>query len=124
MAQPRKLHLNPVTAAADFRFVNALHEIPVLGGFTSADAAQSRARIVEMVEQALAGPAVVLQPLVKIGLFENDPVVNARYLTVAVVGAGQNLAMIGLRSAGQRGQQVVTDRADIELVKHAAGRRR
>jgi len=65
-----------------------------------------------------------LQPLVEIRLFEDDPIVNACDLAVAVVGPGQNLTVIRFGSTGQRGQQVVTDRADIELVKHAAGRRR
>src|SRR6478609_8830375 len=35
MAQSRKLNLNSIRGAADFRFINALDEVAVLGGFAA-----------------------------------------------------------------------------------------
>ena len=63
---------------------------------------------------------VVLDPLLQPLLFEDDAVVNAGNLALVAAGAGQHLAMIGLGPPGQRGQQVVADGANVQLVHLAA----
>ena len=73
----------------------------------------------EMVEQALLGVGVVLQLLIESRLLEVDPVVNARAGGIAPRGTGEHLAVIRLRAAGQRSEQVVAVAANVQLVEHA-----
>jgi hypothetical protein len=76
-----------------------------------------------VIQQALAGITVILQALIEIGLFEDHTVVDAGDLAVAATGAGQHLAVIGFGATRERGEQVVANRTDIELVQHASGGR-
>src|SRR6185369_2918088 len=119
MAESRELYLNAIRRAANFGFVNALDEVTMLGGFAAGDGFAGSAGVVKVVKETLPRRVVVLQPLVEAGLLEDDAVVDAGDLAVTIVRAGQNLAVIGFRPAGERSQQIVTDRADVELIHHS-----
>ena len=64
-----------------------------------------------------------MQPLVEAFLLEDDAVVNAGHVAVAARFARADLVVIRLFAAGERGEQVVANRADVEFVQMAALRR-
>ena len=65
-----------------------------------------------------------LEPLIEILLFEHDALVNARYVACCARFTGANRVVISLFATRERGQQIVADRANVELVQVAAMRRR
>ena len=77
-----------------------------------------------MIDEALAAVAIELQPLVEVLLLEDDAVVNAGDIAAGARFAGADGVVIRFFAAGERGEQVVADRADVELVQMAAVRGR
>ncbi len=65
---------------------------------------------------------IVLQTLFKSILFEDDTIVDARTIIIVIVLPHGHLAMVGFRSAGDRGQQVVADRPHVEFIHLSASR--
>ena len=80
------------------------------------DRADRRVERIEVVDEALARIAVVLQPLIEALLLEDDAVVDAGDVAARGRFAGADLPMIRLFAARERGEQIVADRADVELV--------
>ena len=102
----------------------ACDEIAPHGRLARGHGGERRVVVVEQVDQALPRVLVVLDPLVEVGLLEDDAVVDAGARCRCDWFAGQHLAVIGLGLAGERGQQVVPDAADVQFqqLPAAAGR--
>jgi hypothetical protein len=76
-----------------------------------------------MVHQTLASKAVVLKPLIEVGLLENDAIMDAGNVITSCAGPMKHFAMITFGPSLQSCQQVVRDLTDIQLIKTAAATR-
>ena len=115
-----QLYLDAVRVAANPGFVVGEREIAPHGGLARGHGGERCLVVVEEIQEALPRVLVVLDPLVEVGLLEDHAVVNAGAVAVALICAGQHLAVIGLRLPRERCQQVVLDAADVQFGKHAA----
>ena len=119
-ARSRKLNLDAVGVAPHPGVVRAVDEIAVLGRFARGDGLERNLVVMEPVQEALARMGVVLEHPVEALLLEDDAIVDTGDVAVVAARPGQDLAVIGFRPAGESGQQVVADRANVQLVQLAA----
>lgn len=118
-----KLDLRPVGTAANLGVKDSRDKVTQLRSFIAGELGKRGPRLVEMVEQALAGRLVVEEAIFQPRLLEDHPVMNAGDAAAVGIDPCQDFFVVGLGTAGERGEQVVADGADIEFVQLAAAGR-
>src|SRR5690606_20591227 len=113
----------PLLGTAKNRLIDARMEVRHFS-LTLLELLIRQSRLQEMIDQALARPGVVGEPLVEIGMLEDDVLGNRgdrRTALAEIVPRGPaNLVVIGFLASIQRGQKVVANRADVQLVQMSA----
>ena len=97
----------------------AVCEIASLDGSTFLHRKHVNVVIPEMIDQHVPQPNIVLQTLVKIGLFKHHSIVNAGRLLTVLVLALKDFGVIQFGTPLNCCTEIVTDRSQIQLVNLA-----